>query len=103
LRRPKTVDGCERASLNIVKGRCGLATNGRISLGLTTLQIARDKSLQFPGFLVTLQAIDEIDLDLRVVKTGCDKPIEDLPAKRRSVDRPLATTPILAPSLVWTT
>src|SRR5262245_38465243 len=54
----------------------------------TTLEIARDKSLQFPGFLVTLQAIDEIDLDLRAVKAGCGKPISDLPAKRRSVDRP---------------
>jgi hypothetical protein len=40
----------------------------------------RDKSLQLPGFLMALQAFDEIDLDLRVVKTGCGKPIDNLPA-----------------------
>ena len=51
----------------------------RFSLGLEIecpiakerhLGIARDKSFQLPGFVVTLQAIDEIDLDLRVRKFG---------------------------------
>jgi hypothetical protein len=32
--------------------------------------------------------VDEIDLDLRVMKTGCGEPFDDLPAKRRDVDRP---------------
>ena len=44
------------------------------------LGIERDKSLQLPGFLMALEAIDAIDVDLRVVKTGCGKPIDDLPA-----------------------
>jgi hypothetical protein len=36
---------------------------------------------------VALQAVDEIDLDLRVMKTGWGEPLDDLPAKRRDVDR----------------
>src|SRR5262245_22290415 len=52
------------------------------------LRIERDKSLQLPSLLVALQAVDQSDLDMCVVKTGCGKPIDDLPAKRHNVDRP---------------
>jgi hypothetical protein len=48
----------------------------------------RDEALQLPGLLVALQTIDEIDLDLRVVKTRFGEPSDDLLAKGRNVDRP---------------
>jgi hypothetical protein len=34
------------------------------------LRFERDEPLQLSGFLVSLQAVDEIDFDLRVAKTG---------------------------------
>src|SRR5262245_5002485 len=41
------------------------------------LGIERDKSLELAGFLMALQAVHEIDLDLRVVKTGCGESIDN--------------------------
>src|SRR5262245_1234170 len=52
------------------------------------LGIERNEPLQLPGLLVALQAVDEVDLDLRGVKAGCGEPRDDVLTKRRDVDRP---------------
>ena len=82
---PCTVELWE-ASLTSPRDAVAFATNYRFLLGLrSNAAVAegrrlgeRDEPLQFPGLLVALQAIDEIDLDLRVVKAGCGEPIDDL-------------------------
>src|SRR5262245_61320156 len=47
-----------------------------------------DEALQLSGLLVALQTIDEIDLNLSVVKTRFGQPSDHFLAKGRDVDRP---------------